>query len=64
MPISKDTSKIVKTYDNANLINILNRIQDKDGFLSEENIKYISGKIKMHAAKIYEMASFYSFFTF
>ncbi|RLG14232.1 MAG: hypothetical protein DRN66_02570 [Candidatus Nanohalarchaeota archaeon] len=64
MPVSKDIKQIVRTYNKANLINILNRIQDKEGFLSRENIKYISGKIDMPAAKIYEMASFYSFFAF
>lgn len=64
MVVSKHTIEVVKAYNNANLINILNQIQDKEGFLSHDNIKYISEKIKIPESKIYEMASFYSFFTF
>ncbi|RLG13001.1 MAG: hypothetical protein DRN71_05520 [Candidatus Nanohalarchaeota archaeon] len=64
MVISKDIRQIVGTYDGANLANILNNIQRINGFLSHKIVDYISFELKIPSSKIYETASFYSFFSF
>ena len=64
MAVSGYLKKVVATYDKANLINILNYVEEKEGHLSEDTVKYIAKELDIPKAKIYEMASFYSFFDF
>ncbi len=64
MTIGSDIKQIVHSYDKANLMNILNKIQDKNGFLSEEIVKYMARELGIPESKIYETASFYSFLGF
>ncbi len=64
MVISKDIREIVGTYNSANLVNILNKVQQRNGFLSHEIVDYISAELRIPSSKIYETASFYSFFSF
>ncbi len=60
--VSATIKRIVK--DNAPLLNILKKVQDTEGCLSEETLRYISQELKIPLAKLYEASSFYSFFRF
>jgi NADH:ubiquinone oxidoreductase subunit E len=44
------------------LLSKLRQIQKKDGFLSEKKLKNLSLDTGIHITKIYEVATFYSFF--
>ena len=46
------------------LIAILQDFQEKDGYISEETVKRISGFLKISKSKIFGVASFYSQFRF
>lgn len=50
--------------DFERLIPILQQVQKEFGFLSEENIHYISSKLKISLAHIYGVATFYTQFKF
>ena len=45
------------------LITQLRKIQKQNGFLSEESLKELSKKTKISLTKIFEVATFYSFFS-
>lgn len=57
--------EICKSFDNdpGNLINILHDVQDKLGYLPEEVQREVAACLKISAAKVYGVVSFYSFFT-
>lgn len=44
------------------LLNILHKIQDKEGYLSEESLKKISVKYQIPISRLYGMATFYTHF--
>ena len=50
--------------DERCLMNILEKIQRKDGYLSLDSLKRVSDELNIPLAQIYATASFYSFFTF
>ncbi len=54
--------KILDTKSSELLLSKLRQIQKKEGFLSEENLKKLSLKSGIPLTKIYEVATFYSFF--
>lgn len=54
--------KLLETYDGDNLVNLLNAIQEKEGYLPESVLKIVSEKIGMPLSRIYAAASFYAFF--
>lgn len=58
--------KILDDYSGKNgaLIPILQKTQQKIGFLSESSMKYISDKLNMSPAEIYGVATFYKQFRF
>jgi len=47
--------------DNKILLNILNEIQDKEGYISEKNLKKISKENQIPISRIYSIISFHSF---
>jgi len=51
-------------YDKNNLISILQKIQDEYGFLPRNFFFYLAKKLKMPAAEIYGVATFYTQFKF
>lgn len=58
---------IMKNYPKAgrdSLIPILQEIQDKQGYLSEEAIVKVGQRLKLPASKIYGVATFYNQFRF
>jgi len=59
-------NKIVKRYanDKNRLIDILLDIQTERGYLSQDDCRELSVKLKMSKAEVCEVASFYHFFTF
>lgn len=59
--------KILERYDNSGrdyLIPLLQEIQDKEGYLSEEAIVKTGKKLKIPTSKIYGVATFYNQFRF
>ncbi|MDO8898439.1 MAG: NADH-quinone oxidoreductase subunit NuoE [Bacteroidales bacterium] len=59
--------EILKEYPNAgydSLIPILQHVQEKMGFLSEESVVEVSKYLKMPASKIFGVATFYNQFRF
>ena len=44
------------------LLNVLHKIQDKEGYLSEESLKKISVKYQIPISRLYGMATFYTHF--
>ncbi len=64
--IRKDIGKILKKFstDEENLIPILQKVQDRFGYLSPVVIKEISGYLKITENQIFGVASFYSQFRF
>ncbi len=45
------------------LLPILTEIQDRDGYISEDNVRQLSKKTKIPLSEIYGVATFYSFLT-
>lgn len=59
--------EILDRYPGAgrdNLIPILQQLQDKMGFLSEESVNEVGKHLKMPASKIFGVATFYNQFRF
>ena len=50
-------------YQPGELINVLHKTQDYLGYLPAEAQEVIANKLKISAAKVYGVVSFYSFFT-
>ncbi len=59
--VSEKIKQIVGSYHKSNLINVLNEIQKHEGYISQENLDYLASQIRIAPAKIFSMASFYSF---
>lgn len=62
-----ETDKIIEKYDNCGrdaLIPLLQEIQEKQGFLSEEAIVKTGKKLKIPTSKIFGVATFYNQFRF
>ncbi|MBU2567897.1 MAG: NAD(P)H-dependent oxidoreductase subunit E, partial [Elusimicrobia bacterium] len=59
-------SEIFKSYKNQPnvLIGVLQKIQDKIGYIPEDSIEQISKFLKISRSKIFGVASFYSQFKF
>jgi NADH-quinone oxidoreductase subunit E len=58
---------LFKEYPNAGkdtLIPILQRIQEKEGYLSQSAIEAVGRKLRLPASKIYGVATFYNQFRF
>ncbi|MDA3930796.1 MAG: NADH-quinone oxidoreductase subunit NuoE [Prolixibacteraceae bacterium] len=57
--------EICASFDNeeSELINVLHQVQHKLGYLPAEVQELISKELKMSAAKVYGVVTFYSFFT-
>lgn len=49
--------------EEGELINVLHQVQDKLGYLPAEVQELIAKELKMSAAKVYGVVTFYSFFT-
>ena len=64
MEFPKEVENIFKQFENqkGNLIPIMQKIQEIEGFLSKESIKLISKKTGISKAEIYGVATFYSLF--
>ncbi|MBN2892792.1 MAG: NADH-quinone oxidoreductase subunit NuoE [Bacteroidales bacterium] len=64
--MSQAIDKILEhtSTERDNLIPILQEIQEKEGFLSEEAITLVGKKIKLPTSKIYGVATFYNQFRF
>ncbi len=61
-----DVSDILKRYDSSreNLIPILQEIQEKFGWLSQDAIAQVGRYLNLPAAKVYGVATFYNQFRF
>ncbi len=57
---------IIENYKDysKNLINILLAIQDKQGFVSQDNAIEVSNKTSIPLARIFSILSFYNYFSF
>jgi NADH-quinone oxidoreductase subunit E len=65
--IAADVDAILQQYPNAKrdaLIPILQEVQDRLGYLSRESVAQISQHLRLPAAKIYGVATFYNQFRF
>ena len=62
---NQDLKDILKNYEpnKSNLIQILNHIQEKYGYISTEAQKEISNYLKISMAEVYGVITFYSRFT-
>ena len=54
--------KIIAAGKESNLIEILQDIQEEFGYLSKENLTFLSKKLKIPVIEIYGVASFYTAF--
>ena len=61
----KTIKDICKSFDNqpGELINVLHKTQEAFGYLPAEVQQVIAGELKISAAKVYGVVTFYSFFT-
>jgi len=61
---SKELNAFIKEWRNkpGNLIMILHKVQEEQGYISQEAAKAISIKTGAHLAKVYGVMSFYHFF--
>ena len=65
--MATDTQKLDKLIEKyaakkGILIPLLQDIQNLEGYLSRESMKYVAEKMKMREAEIYGVATFYSMF--
>ena len=62
---NKELNEILTKYekDKSNLIQILNQVQEKFGYISEESQKAISEYLNIPMAEVYGVITFYSRFT-
>ena len=62
---NKELNEILIKYekDKSNLIQILNQVQEKFGYISEESQKAISEYLNIPMAEVYGVITFYSRFT-
>ena len=62
----KDYTEILSEFqgEGGDLIPLLQRIQEKSGYISKEAVKYISRFLKISENQIFGVASFYSQFRF
>lgn len=51
-----------KEHPESYLIAVLHKIQEKYGFLSNENMDYVAHKLQVPTSKVYGVATFYHFF--
>jgi NADH-quinone oxidoreductase subunit E len=64
---SEALAEIVRKYPNAGreaLIPVLQEIQEKEGYLSREAIRFVGTHLDLPASKIYGVATFYNQFRF
>ncbi len=61
-----DLDKVIEKYagTKGSLIPILQQAQEKEGYLSKDTIRYISGKLNIPVSEIYGVATFYAQFRF
>ncbi len=62
-----EVDNILETYNGAkrdSLIPILQKLQEKEGFLSKESVEKVSKYINVPTSKIYGVATFYNQFKF
>ena len=65
--MKSDVDNILETYNGAkrdSLIPILQKLQEKEGFLSKESVEKLSKYINVPTSKIYGVATFYNQFKF
>jgi NADH-quinone oxidoreductase subunit E len=55
----EEIKRIIK--NESNLLNILKKVQDTRGYLSEDTLSFISKELDIPLAKLYGAVSFYSF---
>ena len=62
---NSELKELLKNYepDKSNLIQILNQVQEKYGYISEESQKEISEYLGISMAEVYGVITFYSRFT-
>ena len=51
-----------KNYDERDLIEILHLVQNKEGYISEENAVFISENLEVNLSKVYSVITFYTDF--
>lgn len=64
--VADDYTQLFSAYpgEEGDLIPILQKVQEKHGYISEEAIRRISGFLRLSENQIYGVASFYSQFRF
>ncbi len=60
--VNKKLKDIIDSAKDANLIEILQDIQEEFGYLSKENLTYLSKRLRIPVIEIYGVASFYTAF--
>ncbi len=51
-------------FQRDSLLEVLNTAQEAFGFLSEDLLRYVSGKLKVPLSRVFGVATFYHMFTF
>ena len=62
--VKKDGKEVVVCDDiRSYLLEELQEIQEKEGFISDENMQKTADKFKIHPVEVYSVVTFYSFLT-
>ena len=62
--VKKDGKKTIVCDDiRSYLLEALQEIQDREGFISDENMQETADKFKIHPVEVYSVVTFYSFLT-
>ena len=61
----KTIDRLLKKYDyeHSSIIGVLQDLQDKENYLPEKDLEYISERLSMPLARIYRIATFYNAFS-
>jgi NADH-quinone oxidoreductase subunit E len=62
--IKKYLQNLLDNYTDDSLMDVLKAVQKEEGCLSKDTMLVVSEKINIPLAKLYSVASFYSFFSF
>lgn len=65
MKVKKEIEKALLQYKNdpSNLIAILHYLQSRKGFLPEDDLRYVSEKLKLPLPQVYHVATFFTAFS-
>ncbi|KUK13759.1 MAG: NAD(P)H-dependent oxidoreductase subunit E [Synergistetes bacterium] len=61
---AKELEEIILKHSSpaGRILSILEEIQEREGYLSKESLKYISKRLNIPLADLYSLVTFYSFF--